>query len=99
MSGILPESIAWRRDKIGFEAPETQWLQEHDETLRQRILSSELVRFVTHERTLKSALRWMTPHQRWRLFSVAMWSGQFGVCMAGESTAEEPIAVNVKVTR
>jgi asparagine synthase (glutamine-hydrolysing) len=99
MSGILPESIAWRRDKIGFEAPETQWLQEYDETLRQKILSSELVRYVTHERTLKSALSWMSPHQRWRLFSVAMWSGQFGVSATGESTAEEPIAINVKVTR
>jgi asparagine synthase (glutamine-hydrolysing) len=96
MSGVLPESIAWRRDKIGFEAPETQWMHEHEEVIRQRILSSELVRFVTHERILKPALRWMSPHQLWRLFSVALWSGQFGVCATGESTAAEPIEVEAQ---
>jgi asparagine synthase (glutamine-hydrolysing) len=27
MAGILPEEIAWRKDKIGFEAPQGSWLQ------------------------------------------------------------------------
>jgi len=88
MSGILPESIAWRRDKIGFEAPAMHWLEKHDEAYRQTILSSELIRSVTHERRLKSALPGMSLLQRWRLSSVAMWSSQFGVSAAGESAAD-----------
>lgn len=28
MTGIVPSSIAWRRDKVGFETPETTW-QRH----------------------------------------------------------------------
>jgi asparagine synthase (glutamine-hydrolysing) len=27
MSGILPEDIAWRRDKTGFETPQKAWMQ------------------------------------------------------------------------
>lgn len=27
MSGTLPEAIAWRRDKVGFEPPQKQWMQ------------------------------------------------------------------------
>jgi len=99
MSGILPESIAWRRDKLGFEAPATHWLEEHDKTFRQAILSSELVRSVTHERRLRYMLPGMSPLQRWRLSSVAMWSSQFGVNAAGESTADDPIALDARGAR
>jgi asparagine synthase (glutamine-hydrolysing) len=28
---ILPPEVVWRRDKIGFETPETKWLQKIDE--------------------------------------------------------------------
>lgn len=27
MSGTLPEAIAWRRDKVGFDPPQKQWMQ------------------------------------------------------------------------
>jgi asparagine synthase (glutamine-hydrolysing) len=27
MSGILPEPIVWRKDKVGFEPPQKQWMQ------------------------------------------------------------------------
>jgi len=29
--GLLPEKIVWRRDKIGFETPEKEWLMNMDE--------------------------------------------------------------------
>ena len=28
MQGLLPKEIAWRRDKVGFETPQVQWLRD-----------------------------------------------------------------------
>lgn len=30
MTALLPEAIAWRKDKIGFEPPQKDWLQQPD---------------------------------------------------------------------
>jgi asparagine synthase (glutamine-hydrolysing) len=28
MDGLLPASIIWRKDKVGFEPPQKQWMQQ-----------------------------------------------------------------------
>jgi asparagine synthase (glutamine-hydrolysing) len=45
MRGILPESIRTRRDKIGFEPPQGDWLMKNSADIR-RLLSSEAARSV-----------------------------------------------------
>jgi asparagine synthase (glutamine-hydrolysing) len=89
MSGIVPDSIMWRKDKIGFEAPQTTWMQGQDEAVRRTIMSSDLLRSVTNEGSLKAAYPRISVGERWRLFSLATWSRQFEVGMpAGRSFAE-----------
>ena len=30
MDGLLPEAITWRKDKVGFEPPQKEWMQHPD---------------------------------------------------------------------
>jgi asparagine synthase (glutamine-hydrolysing) len=30
LEGQLPDSIVWRKDKVGFEPPQAQWMQRQD---------------------------------------------------------------------
>lgn len=39
MEKELPKEITWRRDKIGFEAPQEQWMQ--NEKMRQRVMEAK----------------------------------------------------------
>ena len=39
MVGIVPDEIRWRQQKVGFEVPEHQWLQEIGTGIKQQILA------------------------------------------------------------
>ncbi|MCL2132519.1 MAG: asparagine synthase-related protein [Lentimicrobiaceae bacterium] len=39
MVGIVPDEIRWRRQKIGFEAPEYHWFQEIGDEIKQQIFA------------------------------------------------------------
>lgn len=79
MSDLLPDSIAWRRDKIGFAAPETLWLDRHREIMEQKVLRSPIIgRFCDLER-LRRKYRALNLKCQWRLYSVALWEEEFGV--------------------
>jgi asparagine synthase (glutamine-hydrolysing) len=88
MAGIVPDSIMWRKDKIGFEAPQEIWLQDQNEAVRRTIMSSDLIRCVADGSSLKAAYPRMSLGERWRLFSLAMWSRQFEVGMTGRPFEE-----------
>jgi asparagine synthase (glutamine-hydrolysing) len=79
MTGIVPEAIVWRKDKIGFEAPDAAWMGAEESQLRRTIMSSELVRSVSDGTKLENGFSSMTLRNRWRLYSLAVWSEQFGI--------------------
>jgi asparagine synthase (glutamine-hydrolysing) len=79
MAGTVPESILWRKDKIGFEAPDEVWMDAQESTVQRTITASDLVRSVTDEARLKASLASLPLGNRWRLYSVAVWGEQFGI--------------------
>jgi len=78
MSGILPESIKWRKDKIGFITPETIWLNSKRNYLKQ-YLTNDLNEFINIKKLLSDIEN--TPEDRpiyeishmWRIFNFAIW--------------------------
>jgi asparagine synthase (glutamine-hydrolysing) len=84
MTGIVPETIVWRKDKIGFEAPDAAWMEAEESQLRRTIMSSELVRSVSDGAKLEDGYSSMTLRNRWRLYSLAVWSEQFGIGAASK---------------
>lgn len=78
-AGAVPDPILWRKDKIGFEAPDAMWLNQEAKKVRQTVLGSGLVRSISHETRLRDSFDHLPLKHRWRLFALALWSEQFGV--------------------
>jgi len=79
MQDVLPGPIAWRRNKMGFEAPESLWLPRHDEVMRQTVFGSALVGALTRLDRLGAAWSALGARAKWRLYSVALWEAEFGL--------------------
>jgi asparagine synthase (glutamine-hydrolysing) len=73
---VLPESIAWRRIKIGFEPPTATWLAPLGERMQREVERSTLI-----ARLCRSIprLSGQPLALRWRLYNLARWQQLFGV--------------------
>ena len=79
MDSRMPRDVAWRRWKIGFEAPTATWLRMHAAPMREAVLSSKLLAEIGHRGKLERSYNKMHAATRWRLFSVAAWERAFQV--------------------
>lgn len=79
MNGRMPEAVTWRRDKLGFEAPEKIWLDRHLEIMRSKVLASPLLASLSDHRRLRRVWNSLDRRSRWRLYSVALWEEEFGI--------------------
>ena len=79
IEGRVPDEICWRRDKIGFEAPQATWARRHREemlaTIRESLLLSEMVDMKALEETDFG----IDGASFWRLYSAAKWERLFSV--------------------
>lgn len=79
MDGKMPDAITWRKNKMGFEAPEDLWLAKHKDEMRKVVLDSDLLKsFCDMDKLAKSYVA-LDKRSRWRLYSVALWATAFGV--------------------
>jgi asparagine synthase (glutamine-hydrolysing) len=83
MTGILPENIRLRRNKIGFETPEKKWIQKELRNSLQEFFKSDLAasRFYNADtlRKLlgKPALTASETSLIWRVLNLEMWYREF----------------------
>ncbi|MEI6153291.1 MAG: asparagine synthase (glutamine-hydrolyzing) [Deltaproteobacteria bacterium] len=73
---LLPPEIAWRRDKMGFDAPEMYWLQKHSTQMNKAINSSPLLNKLCWDIPVMDSINLSI---RWRLYNIALWERQHGV--------------------
>lgn len=75
-ASLLPQEVAWRKSKIGFEPPVSQWLAAVDRRMQGEVDGSSLVQslFTKAPRLLEQPIAF-----RWRLYSVALWQRMFAV--------------------
>jgi asparagine synthase (glutamine-hydrolysing) len=73
---ILPNAIASRKRKIGFEAPTEIWLRKHNNIMQNEVQESEILkrvcRFIPDLNKLKAEMRW-------RLYNIAVWERLYHV--------------------
>ena len=68
---LLPSSIVWRKNKLGFNAPEKTWLSQIEEMMEKDIRESELLgRYIDFAKLNYSRL---DMRSKWRLFNLARW--------------------------
>lgn len=67
----LPFDVTWRKKKMGFEAPEMNWIKEHEPIMKQEILNSPILKHISNQR-LDNIER---GHGAifWRLYNIAVW--------------------------
>jgi asparagine synthase (glutamine-hydrolysing) len=82
MRDMVPPAIVWRRDKVGFETPESEWL---DALLsRRRDLSNEYARsreYIDGQQISREVDRWRREKSDtgplWRLLNLELWLEAF----------------------
>lgn len=79
MENRMPQSITWRKNKFGFEAPEALWLTQHANEMQAAVQSSILLRDISKPEALKKNYHALDLRSKWRLYSIALWESSFGV--------------------
>jgi asparagine synthase (glutamine-hydrolysing) len=76
MTSILPEATVWRKNKMGFEAPDNLWLPELRAEMLASIRASALLQSVCGP---SFKLNDLSNAAMWRLYTVALWEREFCV--------------------
>jgi asparagine synthase (glutamine-hydrolysing) len=82
VAGMLPEGIVWRRDKVGFETPERQWLEAGKERLMDLMASGVGAEYLDLGYVRKELPGLLAKPggtgQVWRWANLVLWLGAFG---------------------
>ena len=73
---ILPKSIAWRTNKVGFEAPTQLWLSQHEDRMQKMVDGSLLLKNICKD---IPRINKLNLEMRWKLYNVSVWEKQYNV--------------------
>lgn len=76
MAGVVPESILWRKGKLGFEAPESAWIGAARANMISAIDRSQILNIMSKRKPDFGTLDSVT---FWKLFSIAKWEEIYAV--------------------
>ena len=72
---ILPNSIVWRKNKFGFEAPTKSWLDSIGTEMKESIENSKILNTIVDEIKYTK----LDDNQKWKLFNIAKWEEIYNV--------------------
>jgi asparagine synthase (glutamine-hydrolysing) len=76
---FIPESVAWRKTKFGFEAPDKIWLTKHHSQMLNDIKESVLLnKYCDHETLVKNYDK-LSLNEKWMYFVIARWERVYSV--------------------
>jgi asparagine synthase (glutamine-hydrolysing) len=79
MESVLPNDIAWRRDKIGFAAPERTWIGGASRMMKDEIAGSSILTEISHRERLLREFDTLPMQRKWWYFMIAAWERRLGV--------------------
>lgn len=74
---LLPKEVVWRKNKLGFNAPENTWIKSIEPDLLTNIQSSKILTSIIDFDKLN--LSNMDNRTKWKLFNVAKWEKIYNV--------------------
>ncbi|MBC7187495.1 MAG: asparagine synthase (glutamine-hydrolyzing) [Calditrichaeota bacterium] len=77
---VLPPEVAWRRAKVGFEAPLRSWMNPREQFM-QEIERSPLLQQMLAPQALRSSAMALDERALWKLFNVALWARLYEVTL------------------
>lgn len=75
VENILPQSVVWRKNKFGFEAPTKTWIECISKQIEESIKKSNIVQKITNEIDFKK----LDENQKWKLYNIAKWEEIYNV--------------------
>jgi len=76
---IVPLEIAWRKSKLGFNAPEKIWISDIAELMKLHITNSEIIGKISAKGDVIKHFDKLSLRVKWRLFNIAKWEEIFNV--------------------
>jgi len=80
---LIPKGIAWRTDKIGFQAPLAKWIDIIGARMDEEIGRSECLAELLGGNPRAIVRSGVSEDVRWRLYSIALWAKMFKVNSLG----------------
>lgn len=79
IDGFLPKHIVWRKNKLGFNAPEKIWLTAHLDEMINEIKKSELLKKITDFNKLIKKYNNLSYKEQWLYYNIAVWERVYDV--------------------
>lgn len=79
VNDILPNNVVWRKNKLGFNAPESIWLPAHMKEMIEEIKSSNLLKELTNFNNLIDSFPSLSYKEQWMYYNVAVWERIYSV--------------------
>jgi len=79
VTDVLPNEVVWRRNKLGFEAPERIWLAAHEDAMKDEIGRSRILGEISDRRAIVNGFSSLSLKERWAYFNLAVWERIYGV--------------------
>jgi asparagine synthase (glutamine-hydrolysing) len=76
---VLPEHVVWRKNKLGFNAPERSWLSAHKETMMAEVAKSALLKSITDFNQLQQRFPELSYKEQWLYYNIAVWERIYDV--------------------
>jgi asparagine synthase (glutamine-hydrolysing) len=98
MAGLVPKSILWRKDKLGFEAPRAAWIKAARTSMVPAIRGSAILDSMCKEEPNFDRI---DDASLWKLYNIAKWEEIYSVQPAApeEVRSAESVREAVPVAR
>ncbi len=75
----MPNEIVWRKQKLGFESPENQWLTRFQDGMKEEIRGSQILEKYCNRSALLKNFETLGNWDKWLYFNIARWEKLFGI--------------------
>lgn len=76
---LLPSSIGWRKEKMGFESGDNELIKNNYKQIRDNIFSSELISKLCDLNNLEKDLQKLNASRIWKLYTISLWEKEFEI--------------------
>ena len=76
---IVPKEVTWRKNKLGFNAPENIWLSSYKNNMFKAVENSYIIRRISDFEKLRGDFSKMNYRVMWRLYNLAKWEEIYNV--------------------
>jgi asparagine synthase (glutamine-hydrolysing) len=79
LNKYVSDEIVWRKNKLGFNAPENIWIEDISELIKEEIKNSKILNKFCNMELLIKKLNNMDNRLKWRIYNIAVWERVYDV--------------------